>query len=171
MFTQLFLNLQSFPKRLKAAWTQNRFAAVQSLATMAALVVFLLNRIFYEWTWVDFFVIVGIPFFSYVGTMVRLLRQKKGSPIPFFEAMVLHPVKTALWFQLFGSVILLWTRTSLGPDAFDELFLWIFVLPVEWILVFLFQRRAVSHTALKLSVVALVVFAVSFLFFTLSATA
>ena len=171
LFTKLFLELRAIPDRLRSAWRHNRLHFFQFVLFWGALFAFLLNRLFLDLQAVDIAVVLGVPIVSFVAVEYRLGRIGDAAKTPHFEVMVLHPVRSALWLQLFGSFSLLLQRTAGGPAAFDEIFLWIFVLPIEWILFTLFKRKTAPHAQAKLAVVFALIYGISFLFFTLASTA
>lgn len=171
MFTRLYLELRALPKRLRSAWHHNRLHFFQFVVFWTAVFLYALNRACLQIEAIDIAVVLGVPLLSFLATEYRLGRLDETKKIPFFEAMALHPVRSALWLQLFGSFVLLLQRTAMGPASFDEIFLWIFVLPIEWVLLMLLKRKPTPHVQVKLAIVFLVVFAVSFLFFTLASTA
>jgi hypothetical protein len=171
MFTKLYLELRAIPDRLRLAWRHNRLHFFQFVLFWGALLVFLINRLLMNVQAIDVAVVLGVPFVSFVAVEYRLGRIGDVPKTPLFDAMVLHPVRSALWLQLLGSFSLLLQRTAGGPASFDEIFLWIFVLPIEWILFTLLKRKLAPHTQAKLAVVFVIVYGISFLFFTLASTA
>jgi hypothetical protein len=171
MFTHLYLDLRALPQRLRSAWRHNRIYFFQFALFWVAVMFYALNRAWFEIEAFDIAVVLGVPLVSFMVAQFRLGRIDESTKLPHFESMTLHPVRSALWLQLIGSFVLLLQRTSMGPASFDDIFLWIFVLPIEWVLLMLLKRKTTPHVQAKLAVVFLFVFAVSFLFFTLASTA
>jgi hypothetical protein len=171
MFTRLYLWMRTLPQELRDGWQKNRLWFWQMITFITGLVVLAFNRFVVQNDTLDLIVVVAMPWLAAIAVALRL-SLKKFPPLKHrFEATVFFPIKMALWFQVVGSFLILWRETQLGPDAFDELFLLLFIVPIEWALTRLYYHRLTPLPVIKLLFVALLLGIVSFLFFTLSITA
>jgi hypothetical protein len=170
MFTRLYLWLRSFPSEMRDGWQKNRLWFWQMVGFIVGPILLFINRLFLQNDILDLIVVVAVPFIAAIAVALRL--AKKQTPLKNrFEETVFFPIKMALWFQVLGTFLILWRETRLGPDAFDELFLLIFIVPIEWALTRLYYHRLTPRPVIKLLFVALLLGIVSFLFYTLSVTA
>ncbi len=171
MFTRLYLWIRSLPNQYQDAWRKNRLLYWQMVAFPFGLTVLMLNRFFVQNDIVDLIIVVAIPWLCAIAVAVRLGRRIALPMRHRFDQTVFFPIQMALWFQIVGTLLILWRETRLGPDAFDELFLLIFLVPIEWALTRMYYHRLMPLPIPKLLVVAFLLGLVSFLFFTLSVTA
>ncbi|MCK7484672.1 MAG: hypothetical protein MZU97_03370 [Bacillus subtilis] len=86
---------------------QNRFIvlSVRRLFRVACSWCLMLNRLVLNAQAVDVAVVLGVPLSFVRGGRVSLgAESSPPTEFPRFEPMVLHPVRSALWLQLIGSL-------------------------------------------------------------------